>query len=140
MAEGFVKDLVGDDFLKFKISIESENKSSPKINFLILLAREEATSLAKLKEKIMIDFAKIWMPDATERQSDATNKEIKSIVSDMKKETDTMLTWEDADGDELAIGTDEHLALALDEMPGPIYKFKAQVVQGDSDDVDDDSE
>ena len=51
-----------------------------------------------------------------------------------------MLTWEDADGDELAIGTDEHLALALDEMPGPLYKFKAQVVPGDSDDVDDDIE
>ena len=80
MAEGFVKDLVGDDFLKFKISMESEAKSSPKINFLTLLAREEATSLAKLKEKIMIDFAKIWMPDATERQSDATNKEVEFVT------------------------------------------------------------
>ena len=42
-----------------------------------------------------------------------------------------MLTWEDADGDEVAIGTDEHLALALDEMPGPIYKFKARVEESD---------
>ena len=62
-------------------------------------------------------------------------RQIKRMVSWCR-----MLTWEDADGDELAIGTDEHLALALDEMPGPIYKFKAQVVPGDSDDVDDDIE
>ena len=67
-------------------------------------------------------------------------RQIKRMVSDFKNEADTMLTWEDADGDEVAIGTDEHLALALDEMPGPIYKFKARVVPGDSDDVDDDSE
>ena len=67
-------------------------------------------------------------------------RQIKRMVSDFKNEADTMLTWEDADGDELAIGTDEHLALALDEMPGPIYKFKAEVVPVDSDDVDDDSE
>ena len=57
------------------------------------------------------------------------------MVSYFKKEADTILTWEDADGDEVAIGTDEHLALALDEMPGPIYKYKARVEE--SDDVDD---
>jgi len=138
MAEGFARDLVGDDFLKFKISLDFDDRSSrspEKIKFLILLARKEATSLAKLKEKIMIEFAKIGNPDATERQRDATNKQIKRMVSWCR-----MLTWEDADGDELAIGTDEHLALALDEMPGPLYKFKAQVVPGDSDDVDDDIE
>ena len=58
----------------------SRCKSTPKINFLILLAREEATSLAKLKEKILIDFAKIASPDATERQSDATNKQVEFIT------------------------------------------------------------
>ena len=63
---------------------------------------------------------------------------MKRMVSVFKKETDTILTWEDADGDEVTIGTDEHLALALDEMPGPIYKFKARIVPGDSDDDDSD--
>ena len=62
---------------------------------------------------------------------------MKRMVSVFKKETDTILTWEDADGDEVTIGTDEHLALALDEMPGPIYKFNARIVPGDSDDDDD---
>ena len=36
----------------------------------------------------------------------------------------------------MVVGTDEHLALALDEMPGPIYKFKVLIVP-DSDDDDD---
>ena len=76
MAEGFARDLVGDDFLKFKISLDRSSWSSEKIKFLILLARKEATSLAKLKEKIMIEFAKIGNPDATERQRDATNKQV----------------------------------------------------------------
>ena len=83
MAEGFARDLVGDDFLKFKISLDFDDRSSrssEKIKFLILLARKEATSLAKLKEKIMIDFAKIGNPDATERQSDATNKQVEFVT------------------------------------------------------------
>ena len=37
------------------------------------------------------------------------------------------LSWEDADGDEIAIKTDEHLAIALDDLPGPVYKFKARI-------------
>ena len=56
------------------------------------------------------------------------------MVSEFKKVTDITLSWEDADGDEIIVGTNEHLALALDEMPGPIYKFKAHVVPADSDD------
>ena len=80
MAEGFTKDLVGDDFLKFKISLDFDDKSSQTIKFLILLGRKEATSLAKLKEKIMIDFAKIGNPDATERQRDATNKKVEFVT------------------------------------------------------------
>ena len=59
------------------------------------------------------------------------------MVSKFKKETDIILSWEDADGDEMVLGTDEHLAIALDEMPGPIYKFKVRIIPEDSDDEDD---
>ena len=83
MAKGFVKDLVGDDFLKFKITpVELEyNKDcklqeEDKLKFLTLIARNEATSLAKVKEKITIDFIKIGQQDATERQRDATNTKV----------------------------------------------------------------
>ena len=62
--------------------------------------------------------------------------QIKRRISEFKKDTDIILSWEDADGDEMVVGTDEHLALALDEMPGPIYKFKVLIVP-DSDDDDD---
>ena len=63
-------------------------------------------------------------------------QQIKRRISEFKKDTDIILSWEDADGDEMVVGTDEHLALALDEMPGPIYKFKVLIVP-DSDDDDD---
>ena len=59
------------------------------------------------------------------------------MVSEFKKETDITLSWKDADGDEIVVGTDEHLALALDEMPGPIYKFKVLITVPDSDDDSD---
>ena len=62
--------------------------------------------------------------------------QIKRRISEFKKDTDIILSWEDVDGDEMVVGTDEHLALALDEMPGPIYKFKVLIVP-DSDDDDD---
>ena len=52
----------------------------------------------------------------------------------IKRAIDVILSWEDADGDEIVVGTDEHLALAIDEMPGPIYKFKALLAPQDSDD------
>ena len=55
-------------------------------------------------------------------------QQIKRRISEFKKDTDIILSWEDADGDEMVVGTDEHLALALDEMPGPIYKFKVLIV------------
>ena len=55
----FVKDLVGDNFLKFKITLEAREKGKAlalekqKIEkILILIARKEATSLTKLKLKI----------------------------------------------------------------------------------------
>ena len=64
-------------------------------------------------------------------------QQIKRRISEFKKDTDIILSWEDADGDEMVVGTDEHLALALDEMPGPIYKFKVLIVP-DSDDDDSD--
>ena len=64
-------------------------------------------------------------------------QQIKRQISEFKKDTDIILSWEDADGDEMVVGTDEHLALALDEMPGPIYKFKVLIVQySDNDDSD----
>ena len=79
MAEGFAKDLVGEDFLKFKITPQhcEDEDDNIKIKFLILVARKEATSLTKLKEKISIDSIKIGEQDATERPSDATNKKVK---------------------------------------------------------------
>ena len=54
-------------------------------------------------------------------------QQIKRQISEFKKDTDIILSWEDADGDEMVVGTDEHLALALEEMPGPIYKFKVLI-------------
>ena len=64
-------------------------------------------------------------------------QQIKRRISEFKKDTDIILSWEDADGDEMVVGTDEHLALALDEMPGPIYKFKVLIVpDSDGDDSD----
>ena len=63
--------------------------------------------------------------------------QINRRISEFKKDTDIILSWEDADGDDMVVGTDEHLALALDEMPGPIYKFKVLIVP-DSDDDDSD--
>ena len=63
--------------------------------------------------------------------------QIKRRISEFKKDTDIILSWEDAEGDEMVVGTDEHLALALDEMPGPIYKFKVLIVpDSDGDDSD----
>ena len=69
-------------------------------------------------------------------------QQIKRRISEFKKGTDIILSWEDADGDKIVVGTDEHLALALDEMPGPVYKFKVLITPEDSDDddsADDDS-
>ena len=67
-------------------------------------------------------------------------QQIKRRISKFKKDIDIILSWEDADGDEMVVGTDEHLALALDEMPGPIYKFKVLIVPDSDDDDDDDSD
>ena len=81
-AEGFAKDLVGDDILKFKITlnfVDDEDDEDDNIKFLILVARKEATSVAKLKEKITTDFVKIGIPDATERQLDANNEKVKRL-------------------------------------------------------------
>ena len=84
MAEGFAKDLVGEDFLKFKITPQhcddiGMQDDNIKIKILILVAKKEATSLAKVKEKISIDSIKIGVQDATERPSDATNKKVKEL-------------------------------------------------------------
>ena len=52
-----------------------------KLKFLTLIARNEATSLAKVKEKITIDFIKIGQQDATERQQhDVTNKKVEYVT------------------------------------------------------------
>ena len=33
------------------------------------------------------------------------------------------LQWIDSDGDLIQVATDEEMAVALNEMPGPVYKF-----------------
>ena len=76
MAE-FAKDLVGEDFLKFKITLQEADDEDDNRKLLILVARKEATSLAKLKEKISQDFVKTIEQDATERPGDAANKKVK---------------------------------------------------------------
>ena len=50
----FAKDLMGDDFLKFKIALEVREKGQAlvKHKILIPIARKEAASLTKLKQKI----------------------------------------------------------------------------------------
>jgi len=37
------------------------------------------------------------------------------------------LTWTDADGDKVTIGSDVELATAMEEMKGPVYKFNVEV-------------
>ena len=83
MAGEFTKDLVGDDFVKFKITLKfyiEDDEEEDKRKFLTLVARKEATSLAKLKEKITIDFVKIGEQDATERQRDSTYKKVEYMT------------------------------------------------------------
>ena len=67
-------------------------------------------------------------------------QQIKRRISEFKKETDIILSWEDADGDKIVVGTDEHLALALGEMPGPVYKFNVLITPEDCDDDDSDDD
>ena len=43
----------------------------------------------------------------------------------------TTLTWDDGEGNEVIVETDEQLAIALDDLPGPTYKFKAHILDKD---------
>ncbi len=43
---------------------------------------------------------------------------------------DWRLLWTDADGDEVTADTNEDLWLALEEMEGPVYRFRVAVDKG----------
>ena len=40
---------------------------------------------------------------------------------------DFVLAWTDGDGDEVIVGSDEELIIALTEMSGPVYKLAVKV-------------
>ena len=50
-----------------------------------------------------------------------------STIFPTLKGRETILSWEDREGDEVSIGTDEELVTALTEMEGPVYKLKVRV-------------
>lgn len=67
--------------------------------------RDVSTSLAYLVEKLGTVF-----PELNRRQ--------------------LALTWQDADGDQVTIGSDEELMIALTEMPGPVYRLTVSAKEG----------
>ena len=53
-----------------------------------------------------------------------------STIFPTLKGRETILSWEDREGDEVSIGTDEELVTALTEMEAPVYKLKVRVGSG----------
>ena len=39
------------------------------------------------------------------------------------------ITWKDTDGDKVSIGSNEELMIALNEMPGPVFKLRVKLAK-----------
>lgn len=46
-----------------------------------------------------------------------------SVFPELRRRGSVVITWQDADGDEVTIGSDDELKIALTEMVGPVYKL-----------------
>ena len=44
-------------------------------------------------------------------------------MSSISVQVEITIIWKDSDGDTLGIDTNEELAIALDDSPGPVHKF-----------------
>lgn len=150
--KGFAKNLIGDDFVRFKFLLIMANSGDKffrdpvmaiqsgefptlglKSAIHIAIHKEEATSLANVEKKLITAILRIigddgkssWKVQYTYLQI----RMISSLREEQLKQLQLQITtiWTDGEGDEAILATDENLALALDDMSGPIYKFKAYI-------------
>ena len=81
----------------FKIQLRRPNPALENEFYRVSLEEETARDFAKIKEKIL------------------------ELIPKIQKRA-YVLTWTDADGDEVTIANNEALDIALNEMDGPVYK------------------
>lgn len=67
------------------------------------------------------EFYRATLDEASSRSFAKLNEKIQELVPKIQKRV-YILTWADSDGDEIIIGNNEALEIALNEMQGPVYK------------------
>ena len=67
------------------------------------------------------EFYRAALDEATARDFTKLNEKIQELVPKTQKRI-YILTWAYTDGDEIIIGNNESLEIALNEMQGPVYK------------------
>ncbi len=90
---------MGENSVSFKVSLLSEDSSAKAEVRRFVVDREVSTSLIFLKEKLVDLFP-----------GELRGKNVK-------------ISWRDEDGDDVTIGSDDELIIALTEMKGPVYKL-----------------
>lgn len=86
--------------MSFKVTLRSEDHELPEVRRFVL-DRDVSTSLTYLEEKLVGLFPTL-------------------------RRKDLRLSWNDEDGDDVTIGSDEELIIALTEMKGPVYKLEVR--------------
>jgi sequestosome 1 len=104
------------DFLQSTNNTMSEKNS---VSFKVTLVSDDSSRKVEVRRFVVDQSASTSLPFLKEK--------LVSLFPTELRRADAKLSWRDEDGDDVTIGSDEELIIALTEMKGPVYKLEVCV-------------
>merc|ERR1711915_570392 len=111
------------------MGVNHKGKTSEKFKFQLgrKMSAETVSYKVFLKDKENAEEVRRFVVDKDVSTSFTYLQEKLYTVFPQLKQKIFSVSWTDEDGDNVTIGMDEELIIALTEMPGPVYKLKVMV-------------
>lgn len=74
-----------------------------------------------------MEVRRFLMEKGVSTKFDELQARIKKVFPVLETNNNFAISWEDGDGDQVVINTDEELSIAMTEMPGPVYKINIAI-------------